>query len=142
MWAISITYYYLVFFNSFILEQSIVLTLYLQFKEKYSRKKTQLILLRDVYIFNKQTNKKQGKKNLESISNFFQFQSPHRVQKASSCQCLVTAYFATVLQFYYSVCSTYKTTVTRSHDKAGKKVECPQFRHQRAQSPPHTLISC
>ena len=28
MWAISITYYYLVFFNSFILEQSIVLTLY------------------------------------------------------------------------------------------------------------------
>ena len=72
-WAISITYYYLVFFNSFILEQSIVLTLYLQFKEKYSRKKTQLILLRDVYIFNKQKQKKTRKKNLESISNFFQF---------------------------------------------------------------------
>lgn len=114
-WAISITYYYLVFFNSFILEQSIVLTLYLQFKEKYSRKKTQLILLRDVYIFNKQKQKKTRKKKLRiNIKLFSILESTSGTESKfvpMSCYCLL-CYCSTVLLLSLLYLQNYSDQIT------------------------------
>lgn len=50
-WAISITYYYLVFFNSFILEQSIVFTLYTyNLRKNTAEKNPTYITERRIYI--------------------------------------------------------------------------------------------